>query len=109
MKNDFSPKAQGITRPDFFHGQVVENNGTFKIEWNDPRSGSCLLNEQELRAREESSRMALTGNLSHADSEEWQYQRNVNYSAEYGLEKLQRHKIAYDKALDTPLRPVIPN
>lgn len=109
MKNEFSEKAHATVRPDFYHGNVVEDNGVFKIEWNDPQTGFCLLNEQDLREREESSRMALTSSLSKVGSEEWKRQRNINYSAEYGLEKLQRHKIAHNKALDTPLRPVVPN
>lgn len=105
MKQIFNAEAKGTLVPTLYYGGIVKDDGEFKLEWNDPKSGQTLVTEEDLRALEESSRNAL-GEVE-TGSEDWEYQRNVHYSAEYGLERLQQFKLAENLNLTTPLRPVV--
>jgi hypothetical protein len=89
---------------EFFFGNISVKKDVILLEWNDPIKGFSLVNEQALRKLEEESRLALD---PQGDYDFWIYNRNKNYSAEYGLEKLQNYKIKNQIKTDIPLRPVI--
>lgn len=110
MKNTYNEAVSGILPPDFYYGDIVEADGVFKLEWHDPVAGTTsLLTEEDLRAKEEESRLSLCRSDNPVGSEGWKIQRNINYSAEYGLEALQRHKLSLSRPLETSFRPVVPN
>ena len=105
MKNIF--EQTGYTLPDFYFGNIIEDRGILKLEWNDPQEGFQLLTEQDLLQKEKDSRCALGTVNAPIGSSSWHRQRNIHYSAEYGLEKLQSYKQQRQLPLETPFRPVI--
>jgi len=110
MKTVFKDAGYGLETPDFYFGEVVEDNGELKLEWNDPNTGAVtLLTETGLRLKEEESRLALFLPENTPGTASWKIQRNTNYSAEYGLAALQEHKRSLGKPLETGFRPVIPS
>lgn len=110
MKKIYNDAVSDILPPDFYYGAIVEDKGVFKLEWRDPGTGAVsLLTEADLRAKEEESRLSLCRGDNPVGGEGWKIQRNINYSAEYGLETLQSHKLARSRPLETSFRPVIPN
>lgn len=107
MRQYFKNCACPITTPPvtFYCGDIINDNGEFKLEWNnDPDKGYSLLTEEDLTAKEKSSRIALNPT---GDRDEWLKQRNINYSAEYGLARLQEFKKKNNINLKLPYSPVV--
>ena len=104
MKNNFRQFVENTPPVTFFHGNIAEDNGEYKVAWHDPRDGFRLLDEKDLVAKEKDSRKKLD---PAGDRNEWIYQRNTNYSAERGLQKLQDFKQKHNIALTTRYRMVI--
>lgn len=104
MKQDFSKARKNIPPVTFYDGDVVMDQGEAKIEWFDPAAGFFLMTEKELEQKEAESRSKLgTGSNSAC----WTRQRNIHYSAERGLDKIQRYKLQAEMKLDTARAPVI--
>lgn len=104
MKQSFQTVHDNTPEVTFYHGVIVNDSGEWKLEWNDPQEGTSLLTEDNLIKKEEESRMKLDPNGNH---DEWIRQRNINYSAEYGLAKLQDFKIKRSVPLQHRYKPVI--
>lgn len=103
MKQSFQNALDNTPDVTFYHGAIVHDFGEWKLEWNDPQEGVSLLTETDLLQKEEESRMKLDPN---GDRNEWIRQRNINYSAEYGLAKLQAFKMNLGAPLQERHRPV---
>ena len=94
MKNIFYDKAHedmpthGKLPVTFYFGDIVKENGEIKLEWNDPIDGKALLTVEEIKEKDDSSRMKLGDKDHPIGGDAWKIQRNINYSAEYGLKKI---------------------
>ena len=111
MSDTFNQNATGnqaIAPVNFWFGGIIEDNGELKLEWTDQGDGETrLLDESDLVNIEHETRMALIScadNLNHVQKTQF---RNMHYSAEYGLVKLQQAKQDAGKRLTTPFKHIV--
>lgn len=91
---DISKELDPVT---FYCGDVIEDkNGALLLEWNDPETGTKLLDENDIRDIEEAARHHLC-QVKAGDP----IPRNRHYSAEVGLHKLQKAKAQKGIALQS--------
>lgn len=104
MQKNFNNARNNTPAVTFYDGDIVMDNGEAKIEWFDPIEGFSLQTEEQLVQKENDSRSKLDPN---GDKAAWIRHRNINYSAERGLDKIQNHKLQSNIKLKTQARPLV--
>lgn len=104
MRKNFNNAQNNVPAVTFYDGDVVMDNGEARLEWFDPIEGFSLQSEDQLAKKEDDSRSKLDPN---GDKAAWIRQRNINYSAERGLDKIQSYKLQANIKLNTSPRPLI--